>query len=35
MKFGIFDHIEMADRTMAAAFQERIRFVQAALMPFK
>ena len=30
MKFGIFDHIEMADRTMAAAFQERIRFVQAA-----
>jgi alkanesulfonate monooxygenase SsuD/methylene tetrahydromethanopterin reductase-like flavin-dependent oxidoreductase (luciferase family) len=30
MKFGIFDHIEMADRSMAAAFQERIRFVQAA-----
>ena len=30
MKFGIFDHIEMADRSMAVAFQERIRFVQAA-----
>ena len=30
MKFGIFDHVEMADRTMAVAFGERIRFVQAA-----
>ena len=30
MKFGIFDHVEMADRSMATAFAERIRFVQAA-----
>ena len=30
MKFGVFDHIEMGDRTMAAAFRERIEFVKAA-----
>ena len=30
MKFGVFDHIELADRSMGAAFQERMRFVQAA-----
>ena len=30
MKFGVFDHIEMTDRPMAAAFRERIEFVKAA-----
>ena len=30
MKFGVFDHIELADRPIATTFKERLRFVQAA-----
>ena len=30
MKFGLFDHIEFADRPLAQTFDERLRFIQLA-----
>src|SRR5262245_42398883 len=30
MKFGLFDHVEHADRPLATLFDERLAFVQAA-----
>ncbi len=30
MKFGIFDHVELANRPIATTFKERLRFLQAA-----
>jgi alkanesulfonate monooxygenase SsuD/methylene tetrahydromethanopterin reductase-like flavin-dependent oxidoreductase (luciferase family) len=30
MKFGLFDHVEMADRPIATTFNERLTFAQAA-----